>query len=360
MSTLWQKRRRSACRRRGASHRKLSACLLSFALSVLRLRLLKNKKRKKKKKKSNTEKKKKKCVKLPFFFLSTALDQKTMDFPRCRTAASVSSSSSPTLLPLLAVVARARGPGATRAVASRRRHVGASALPRTNRLLAALLTRRRRRMWTLPDDAAAIVGGVGVGGDGVVAAANANGTSTAVVVDDVFENQRFYGFGWQQPGPLERPVWSNAEGEPVLMGASPPSSTSSTSSPPPSSSNADATSSRSSPSSSSSSQQQQRQQPQQQRRGPWCVVVDETTDPDGWRYASVFKHLEYERQGGRASQRLGDLVRRRRWVRPGPVPAAAIDGSTAGTTGAAAVAGEEAALAAAETAAAASASFDAY
>jgi len=50
------------------------------------------------------------------------------------------------------------------------------------------------------------------------------------------------------------------------------------------------------PPSSSPASSSPRPQPQ------WRLVVDEASDPDGWRYASVFKHLEHERQaGGRAS-----------------------------------------------------------
>lgn len=33
----------------------------------------------------------------------------------------------------------------------------------------------------------------------------------------------------------------------------------------------------------------------------------------GWQYGTVFKHLQYKREGGRASQRFGDVVRRRQW-----------------------------------------------
>ena len=82
----------------------------------------------------------------------------------------------------------------------------------------------------------------------------------------------------------------------------------------------------------------------------WRLVVDDASDPDGWRYASVFKHLEYERQGGRASQRLGDLVRRRRWVREGGG-----GGSPSSSAASAAAAAAAEAAAAARAAAAASA-----
>jgi len=46
----------------------------------------------------------------------------------------------------------------------------------------------------------------------------------------------------------------------------------------------------------------------------WTPVIDTTTDDEGWQYGTVFHHLEHERAGGRASQRLGDVVRRRVWV----------------------------------------------
>lgn len=45
------------------------------------------------------------------------------------------------------------------------------------------------------------------------------------------------------------------------------------------------------------------------------VVIDSATDEEGWQYGTVFHHLGNDRPGGRASQRLGDVVRRRVWVR---------------------------------------------
>ena len=45
------------------------------------------------------------------------------------------------------------------------------------------------------------------------------------------------------------------------------------------------------------------------------VVIDNATDDEGWKYGTVFRHFKSERPGGRASQRLGDVVRRRLWVR---------------------------------------------
>lgn len=47
----------------------------------------------------------------------------------------------------------------------------------------------------------------------------------------------------------------------------------------------------------------------------WDVVIDHSTDPEGWQYGTVFNHLDHKRPGGRASQRLGDMVRRRKWKR---------------------------------------------
>lgn len=47
----------------------------------------------------------------------------------------------------------------------------------------------------------------------------------------------------------------------------------------------------------------------------WDVVIDASTDAEGWQYGTVFHHLEHKRAGGRASQRFGDVVRRRLWKR---------------------------------------------
>lgn len=47
----------------------------------------------------------------------------------------------------------------------------------------------------------------------------------------------------------------------------------------------------------------------------WDVVIDTSTDAEGWQYGTVFHHLEHKRSGGRASQRFGDVVRRRLWRR---------------------------------------------
>ncbi|KAA6423739.1 MAG: hypothetical protein FRX49_06310, partial [Trebouxia sp. A1-2] len=58
----------------------------------------------------------------------------------------------------------------------------------------------------------------------------------------------------------------------------------------------------------------------------WEPVVTISTDPDGYQYASVFKHFDYAREGGRASQRATDFVRRRLWrKKAGPSHASAIE-----------------------------------
>lgn len=47
----------------------------------------------------------------------------------------------------------------------------------------------------------------------------------------------------------------------------------------------------------------------------WDVLIDDSTDAEGWQYGTVFHHLDQKRAGGRASQRFGDVVRRRIWRR---------------------------------------------
>ena len=76
----------------------------------------------------------------------------------------------------------------------------------------------------------------------------------------------------QAPGPLERPAWSDSAGDPVPLLAPPTEGVG------------------------------------------WAVAADDDADADGWSYASVFHHVPYPRRGGRASQRIADFVRRRRWV----------------------------------------------
>lgn len=91
-------------------------------------------------------------------------------------------------------------------------------------------------------------------------------------VDQPFSSCPPFLFPRQAPGPLERPAWSDADGEPVPLLAPPTEG------------------------------------------AGWAVAADDDADADGWSYASVFHHVGYTRRGGRASQRMGDFVRRRRWV----------------------------------------------
>ncbi|KAK9788836.1 hypothetical protein WJX73_008421 [Symbiochloris irregularis] len=92
--------------------------------------------------------------------------------------------------------------------------------------------------------------------------------------NELWENERYlYGLGWQRPGLLERPTWSDAQGQGLQVPAPPTV---------------------------------------ENPRG-WGVQVSHSTDSEGWQYASVFKHLEYDRPGGRASHRATDFVRRRCW-----------------------------------------------
>ncbi|KAK9824447.1 hypothetical protein WJX72_010311 [[Myrmecia] bisecta] len=103
----------------------------------------------------------------------------------------------------------------------------------------------------------------------------------------VWQNQRFlWGLGWRPPGLLERSAWTDLEGRPVDLAA-----------------------------------------PPQEGSELWEPVVLQSTDAEGWQYASFFKHFESPREGGRASQRAGDFVRRRQWRRTdttsGSAPAAA-------------------------------------
>ena len=89
-------------------------------------------------------------------------------------------------------------------------------------------------------------------------------------IKEVYENQRWFGFSWSPPlAVLDCPAWSALDGTQVAG------------------------------------------MPQE----GWHVVVTNSTDAEGWQYATVFKHLEYKRAGGRASQRFGDTVRRRLWRR---------------------------------------------
>ena len=95
-------------------------------------------------------------------------------------------------------------------------------------------------------------------------------------IREVYENQRWLGT-WQPPvAILDHPAWSDSEGNSVAL-TEPPSLDS----------------------------------PEKN----WEVVITPSTDDQGWQYGTVFKHLQYKRAGGRASQRFGDLCRRRAWQR---------------------------------------------
>ena len=50
-------------------------------------------------------------------------------------------------------------------------------------------------------------------------------------------------------------------------------------------------------------------------RAGWRVVADGSTDPQGWTYGTDWPRLTQPREGGRASQRTTDMVRRRRLTR---------------------------------------------
>jgi len=109
-------------------------------------------------------------------------------------------------------------------------------------------------------------------------------------LEEIFENQRWLGVSWGAPlGILDHPAWSRRDGSSIRM--------------------EDVVIQRDS-----------------EDKGYektihavvdrfWTIVVDASTDAEGWQYGTVFKHLEYKRAGGRASQRFGDTVRRRRWVK---------------------------------------------
>eukprot|EP00890_Picochlorum_soloecismus_P001589 jgi/Picsp_1/2430/NSC_05890-R1_alpha beta-hydrolase len=103
---------------------------------------------------------------------------------------------------------------------------------------------------------------------------------------EVYENQRWFGFSWSAPiAALDCPKWSTEDGTSIshrgveIMIENMETSVAS------------------------------------RLEGGWYVVVDSGTDAEGWQYGTVFKHLQFKRAGGRASQRFGDTVRRRKWKR---------------------------------------------
>ena len=104
----------------------------------------------------------------------------------------------------------------------------------------------------------------------------AGGTEAGMEADEVWENQRWYGMAWKAPlSLLDRPEWTDGSG------AAPAGVL---------------------------------RLPCEDHAG-WQLVTGAGTDAEGWQYGTVFRHLEYKRAGGRASQRLGDTVRRRLWRR---------------------------------------------
>ncbi|PSC76092.1 Sn1-specific diacylglycerol lipase beta [Micractinium conductrix] len=140
-------------------------------------------------------------------------------------------------------------------------------------------------------------------------------------VQEVFENQRLFGvLGWKAPlSVLDCPAWTHASGSGAAVAlAEPPSAES----------------------------------------AAWEPVITPATDKEGFQYATVFKHLEYKRAGGRSSARFGDTVRRRLWRRcaspaGAAAPAVALPReATAGGSAAAAAAGAAAASTAAQEGAA--------
>ncbi|KAK3261713.1 hypothetical protein CYMTET_29390 [Cymbomonas tetramitiformis] len=102
--------------------------------------------------------------------------------------------------------------------------------------------------------------------------------------DVVVEYQRYFGpvFGWFPPGAVEWPAWTTGNGHP-FPAASELIASSVT------------------------------------NNDVWEVETGPTKDPEGWEYATRFKLFDHSREGGRASKRGTDMVRRRIW-RPGCGP----------------------------------------
>jgi hypothetical protein len=119
-------------------------------------------------------------------------------------------------------------------------------------------------------------------------------------VSEIYENQRWIGT-WQPPvAILDIPSWTDADGNEVALTHLTSSTASSTA--------ATATSLPTTTAATSISTLIT-------ESPDWEVVITPSTDTEGWQYATVFKHLEYKRPGGRASQRFGDTCRRRAWKR---------------------------------------------
>lgn len=47
----------------------------------------------------------------------------------------------------------------------------------------------------------------------------------------------------------------------------------------------------------------------------WRICVSSHTDPEGWEYSTGFSRISGTREGGRASKRATDTVRRRKWTK---------------------------------------------
>ncbi|KAI8107869.1 hypothetical protein M9435_002896 [Picochlorum sp. BPE23] len=112
-------------------------------------------------------------------------------------------------------------------------------------------------------------------------------------LEEIFENQRWLGVSWGAPlGTLDHPAWSRRDGSAVRM---------------------DDVMLLCDSEGSVKKVYEKTIHALVDRL--YTIVVDASTDAEGWQYGTVFKHLEYKRAGGRASRRFGDTVRRRRWVR---------------------------------------------
>lgn len=109
-------------------------------------------------------------------------------------------------------------------------------------------------------------------------------------LEEIFENQRWLGVSWGAPlGMLDHPAWSRQDGSPICVEDVKPRD--------------------------AGKELECDMTIHAVVDRFWMVVVDATSDEEGWQYGTVFKHLEYKRAGGRASRRFGDIVRRRRWVK---------------------------------------------
>ncbi|KAG7675249.1 hypothetical protein Ndes2437A_g00453 [Nannochloris sp. 'desiccata'] len=123
---------------------------------------------------------------------------------------------------------------------------------------------------------------------------------------EIYENQRWMGT-WQPPvAILDIPSWTDPEGNEVALTNLAASTTTAATHP---ITTTTSSSSSSLPTTTPTSSNLIPDSPD------WEVVITPSTDTEGWQYATVFKHLQYKRPGGRASQRFGDTCRRRAWRR---------------------------------------------